>query len=171
MAIRSNNFGDFFELLDLMHGAVHCEIDGTMCERHNFRNQVTFLAANAPEFFNHHSNVDKLWYYWQRQSSAHANAYFSGQGGRTLPSSGGRVVNDYLDSHGMRGVCVQYVEASPPGSQGRVTVDCPVPWKEYALKWTATGEESASRKGDRLEELLCSQEAQGRMPPGNLTAP
>ena len=49
-----------------MHGAVHCAISGTMC---------TSRAADAPEFFLHHCNIDFIWNNWQNLSPGNMNAY------------------------------------------------------------------------------------------------
>ena len=36
----------------------------------------TFNSAAAPEFFLHHSMVDKIWNDWQKKGPAYKNAYF-----------------------------------------------------------------------------------------------
>jgi len=65
------NFDDFtmfeFGLRSTLHDNVHCQIGATMCTRE---------AASAPEFFLHHSFIDKLWDDWQKKSMAHKYAYF-----------------------------------------------------------------------------------------------
>ena len=53
-----------------LHDNVHCrigEVGDTMCSRE---------SASAPEFFLHHSFIDKIWDDWQKKSSAHKYAYF-----------------------------------------------------------------------------------------------
>ena len=66
--IPVNNFHDFEETVrGTLHNNVHCRISGTMCSEE---------AASAPEFFLHHTFIDKIWDDWQKKSSAHKNAYF-----------------------------------------------------------------------------------------------
>lgn len=63
------NFTDFELALRVdLHGTVHCVIAGTMC---------THESAAAPEFFLHHSFVDKIWDTWQKKSEYHKNVFFS----------------------------------------------------------------------------------------------
>ena len=59
------------------HDTIHCLLGGTMC---------SLDSANAPEFFLHHSRVDQIWADWQRRSSAHRNAHFSGVS-QNMPSA------------------------------------------------------------------------------------
>ena len=65
------NIDDFTEFeLDLrveLHNNVHCRINGIMC---------TNESASAPEFFLHHTFIDKIWDDWQKKSCAHKYAYF-----------------------------------------------------------------------------------------------
>jgi hypothetical protein len=62
------NVTDFlFGLEVTLHNRVHCQISGTMCSVH---------SANAPEFFLHHSYVDKIWEDWQRKSDLHKTALY-----------------------------------------------------------------------------------------------
>jgi len=69
--INALNMGDFTEfertLRELLHNNVHCQVGATMC---------TAEAASSPEFFLHHTFIDKIWDDWQKKSSAHKNAYF-----------------------------------------------------------------------------------------------
>lgn len=55
------------ELRRNLHDLVHCLILGTMC---------SVDAAAAPEFFLHHSFIDKIWEDWQKKSESHKNAFF-----------------------------------------------------------------------------------------------
>ena len=50
-----------------LHNIVHYNVGGTM---------FTFNSAAAPEFFLHHSMVDKIWNDWQKKGPAYKNAYF-----------------------------------------------------------------------------------------------
>ena len=43
------------------------ECGATMCDSE---------AASAPEIFLHHAFIDKIWYDWEKKSSAHKNAFF-----------------------------------------------------------------------------------------------
>ena len=65
------NIDDFTEFeRDLrieLHDNVHCRIGATMCSQE---------AASAPEFFLHHTFIDKIWDDWQKKSTAHKYAYF-----------------------------------------------------------------------------------------------
>ena len=64
-----DNFTDFELALRVdLHGTVHCVIGGTMCSHE---------SAAAPEFFLHHSFVDKIWNTWQKKSEYHENVFFS----------------------------------------------------------------------------------------------
>ena len=66
--ISVDRFTDFEHALrDELHDNVHCQISGTMC---------THESASAPEFFLHHSFIDKIWDDWQKKSSAHKYAFF-----------------------------------------------------------------------------------------------
>ena len=66
--IPVNDFHNFeMTLRDGLHDNIHCRIHGTMC---------SFESASAPEFFLHHSFIDKIWDDWQKKSQAHKVAYF-----------------------------------------------------------------------------------------------
>ena len=63
-----NDFTEFeWTVRGPLHDNVHCQIGATMCTKE---------AASAPEFFLHHTFIDKIWDDWQKKSSAHKNAYF-----------------------------------------------------------------------------------------------
>lgn len=65
-----SDFATFhYDLNFIMHGGVHCAIDGTMC------GSSPQHSANAPEFFLWHGWVDRMWDKWQAQSPAHAGSY------------------------------------------------------------------------------------------------
>jgi len=68
-----------------MHNSVHCAIGGVMC---------TAAASNAPEFFLHHTFMDKIWANWQAQSPAHVTAY---QGSLLGAMPGGGTPADVMD--------------------------------------------------------------------------
>ena len=63
-----SNF-DTFEsrMRDVLHAEIHCLIGGTMC---------TNSSSQAPEFWLHHSFLDKLWAEFQARSPGHKYAYF-----------------------------------------------------------------------------------------------
>ena len=69
--INALNMDDFTEfertVRGPLHDNVHCQVGATMC---------TSEAASAPEFFLHHTFIDKIWDDWQQKSQAHKNAYF-----------------------------------------------------------------------------------------------
>jgi len=110
-ATSSNDFARYSTLMDTMHGTVHCSIDGTMCERITYNGQTSFTAANAPEFWLHHSNVDRLWYQWQSQSYNHLTSYYPGENPQ-MPQTGGIRVSAILNSQTMSIGAVRYDTAS-----------------------------------------------------------
>lgn len=71
MELLDIDWDDFEEfertLREPVHDNVHCRIGATMCTKE---------AASAPEFFLHHTFIDKIWDDWQKKSWAHKNAYF-----------------------------------------------------------------------------------------------
>eukprot|EP00051_Salpingoeca_urceolata_P017111 m.230928 g.230928 ORF g.230928 m.230928 type:complete len:157 (+) comp18862_c1_seq6:900-1370(+) len=73
-------------------------IGGTMCSPR---------SAEAPEFWLHHSNVDRIWALWQRRSNAHLTAF---QTTASFPGSMSRGVRPNavtnLDNH--LGISVTY---------------------------------------------------------------
>ena len=82
------------------HNVVHCVIDGTMC---------TPDSSTAPEFFLHHSFVDKIWWDWQKQSNGHKfNNYFLTQS--SLMTNTPYRSRNFLDLNNQPDcVCVEYV--------------------------------------------------------------
>jgi hypothetical protein len=70
--------------------------------------------ANAPEFFLHHANVDRIWNIWQSRSASHATAYINAAIDR--PMNNGMTPRAFLNlanqNEGSRNVCVEYVEQS-----------------------------------------------------------
>ena len=103
LATPAANFPSFNALLNGMHGSFHCTVGGTMC---------TTGSANAPEFFLHHGNMDRLWAKWQAMSPAHKTAFNSDIDTVMTPSSlaGGVTPREMLDIGNHQGVCVNYVE-------------------------------------------------------------
>ena len=66
--LDNNDFTEFEQRLRrALHDNVHCRINGVMCSNE---------SASAPEFFLHHTFIDKIWDDWQKKSSAHKYAYF-----------------------------------------------------------------------------------------------
>jgi len=64
-SVPHTQWNTFSGLMNGIHGGVHCNIHGTMC---------TGDAAEAPEFFLHHANIDRLWDLYQQMSPAHQTA-------------------------------------------------------------------------------------------------
>eukprot|EP00112_Aurelia_sp_Birch-Aquarium-sp1_P024516 Seg780.6 transcript_id=Seg780.6/GoldUCD/mRNA.D3Y31 product=Tyrosinase protein_id=Seg780.6/GoldUCD/D3Y31 len=66
---RAGSFAKFEALVrESLHNSIHNEIGGHMC---------SVYASLAPEFYLHHSFLDKLWYTWQQHSKACLYASFS----------------------------------------------------------------------------------------------
>ena len=95
--LADNNFNSFANTLDGMHGGVHCSIHGTMC---------SVGSANAPEFFLHHANVDRLWAKWQAKGPAFQMAFTAGQ--LDNPMNGGATPRQLMLLGYHMGVCVEY---------------------------------------------------------------
>ena len=67
-ALNMDDFTDFeCTLRGSLHDNVHCQVGATMC---------TNESASSPEFFLHHTFIDKIWDDWQKKSCTHKNAYF-----------------------------------------------------------------------------------------------
>lgn len=66
-------FRNFFRVFDRYHGTVHVRIGGRS-GRTPGTMSVIATAANAPEFFLHHGNIDRLWGIYQDQSARHKRA-------------------------------------------------------------------------------------------------
>jgi hypothetical protein len=78
LANSADNFNDLYTGLERLHGVVHCAIGGTMCSYYDTTLGYYGLgAANAPEFWLHHANTDRLWSIWQARTVAHLNSYNS----------------------------------------------------------------------------------------------
>eukprot|EP00041_Stephanoeca_diplocostata_P018625 m.391079 g.391079 ORF g.391079 m.391079 type:complete len:679 (-) comp21069_c0_seq2:259-2295(-) len=115
--ISPSSYYVFDSALEGLHGTVHCSIGGTMCESFmNDQGQTIFTGANAPEFFVHHSNVDKIWDLWQQQSHAHLYS-FGGNLDAPLLATGGVTARMLMDSSNMLDTCVRYA----PHHHSRVT--------------------------------------------------
>lgn len=97
LATPAVSYASFFGLINGMHGSVHCAIGGTMCD-------IT-RASNAPEFFMHHGNMDRLWDKWQKQSTSHLFAFSASV---NVTMSNGLPPFSLLDSSNLLGTCVEY---------------------------------------------------------------
>ena len=65
---------------------------GTMCSHY---------AATAPEFFLHHSFLDKVWFVWQQKGAAYQNAHFQNS---TLKLNGfSHMAKEIINSHHLPG--------------------------------------------------------------------
>jgi len=95
--LADNSFNSFSSTLDGMHGGVHCSIHGTMC---------TLGSANAPKFFLHHANVDRLWAKWQAKGPTFQMAFTAGQ--LDNPMNGGATPRQLMLLGDHMGVCVEY---------------------------------------------------------------
>lgn len=164
----ASNYIEYVGDLDALHGTIHCEIDGTMCEEIFMNGVRSFTAANDPVFFLHHSNVDKLWGQWQSQSSQHANALHADPSTVVLAAAGVTAAS-VMDLSNMRtdNLCVRYEDeflgmSTDTNNQG---VECPLTWTTAASSWfagTRPAEEVATRVA-QLNEYFCSSDA--RVPP------
>lgn len=165
LSTPGNMFRQFAEELDAVHGTVHCQIDGTMCERFLVGGQPSFPSANDPVFFLHHSNVDKLWAQWQSQSSVHAAAL--NENPNTLVLAGtGVLASTIMDISNMDNgnICVRYEDPmlgmASDGQNQRVT--CPLPWVDATSSWFS-GRMSSDEVTSNLNDRFCSSNA--RVPP------
>ncbi|XP_028411548.1 uncharacterized protein LOC114534193 [Dendronephthya gigantea] len=81
------------------HDNFHCCIEGTMCSTD---------AASAPEFFEHHGFIDKIWSDWQEKGNDYQfSSLFMGIDAKMLATA--YLPRDYLDlKHMPGGVCVKY---------------------------------------------------------------
>ena len=171
LAWPAASFGSFASQIDGMHGGVHCSISGTMC---------TLGSANAPEFFLHHGNMDRLWAKWQKQSPAHQSAYGPALNTPMTPASlaGGYTPKEMLDighhPDNSDGICVTYVEprrfitgvlANVPRSLLLATPAPPLSYHVQAYHWFNTvmkGNMHYDAVNATLEEFRGSPE--GHMP-------
>ena len=68
LELPSYRFKDFdIQIRHNFHDRVHNIIGGTMC---------THYAGDTPEFFFHHSFLDKIWFTWQEKSEKHKWVHF-----------------------------------------------------------------------------------------------
>ena len=68
LLLPARKFKDFdIQMRHNFHDRMHNVIGGTMC---------THYAADTPEFFLHHSFLDKIWYTWQSKSWEHKWVHF-----------------------------------------------------------------------------------------------
>eukprot|EP00795_Rhopilema_esculentum_P007777 gene7777-13623_t len=69
VTLREPTFLKFEVMLRVnIHETMHCLINGTMCSAR---------SAEAPEFFFHHSFIDKIWADYQKKGIKHKFAYFN----------------------------------------------------------------------------------------------
>ncbi len=61
----------------------------------------THYAATAPEFFLHHSFLDKIWFMWQQKSPAHHNAHFANSTTNLVGFT--HIAKELIDSHNLPG--------------------------------------------------------------------
>lgn len=65
---NSKSFVKFSDSLEsTLHGQVHCDVGGSMCDINQ--------SANDPIFFLHHANVDRIWWMWQQTYPSLASKY------------------------------------------------------------------------------------------------
>eukprot|EP00039_Didymoeca_costata_P009375 m.123970 g.123970 ORF g.123970 m.123970 type:complete len:939 (+) comp14460_c0_seq1:109-2925(+) len=96
------NFTRWWRTMDNYHGTVHVRIGGTM--------RRLSTAANAPEFWLHHANVDRLWDKWQQKGPQHKIAASN----FNAPLAGSAFTHadlHALESHA-GGICVKYMGVS-----------------------------------------------------------
>lgn len=172
-SLPASQYGRWVRELDSVHGAVHCAIDGTMCERVTVNGQMSFTAANAPEFFLHHCNIDKLWAQWQSTSQAHASAHEVNPGNLQLSGTGVNA-GSVMNIRNMGGICVEYDDprmgfATDLEADGATDqVECPPPWLSSAQLWWSgmpnTNATEVQTKLDSLSSFYCG-EGSNRVPP------
>lgn len=107
-----SNWNAFSNALEGAHDGVHCAIDGTMC---------TVRSAEAPEFFFHHVNIDRIWSLWQDQSNSHKYSQSGESNYNTAMTSvsNGETPADFTDlSNQYGGICAEY-ESLSSSSSGR----------------------------------------------------
>ena len=115
----------------------------------------------------HHSNVDKLWYEWQQQSTSHTNAFFGNRLNRQMPSAGGLRNADVMNSNTMSIGPVQYVDGTITTAGVGEELVCPPPWKESAMRFfegLQLSAEELAAKADAIDNFICSEAGQ-RIPP------
>lgn len=61
----------------------------------------THYAGTAPEFFLHHTFLDKIWFMWQRRSSKHKNAFFASSTRKLVGFP--YTAKEMIDSHNLPG--------------------------------------------------------------------
>lgn len=100
LALSPRNYVAFTDALETqIHNVVHVRIGGTMMQG---------WSPEAPEFFLHHGNIDKLWNDWQLKSSAHLNSY-SFSATAVMPVAMGATVAQYRN---LKSTGVMYVRYS-----------------------------------------------------------
>jgi hypothetical protein len=69
LGLAATNYVAFTDALETqIHNIVHVRVGGTM---------VNTWSPEAPEFFLHHGNIDRIWDQWQKKGSANLGAYSS----------------------------------------------------------------------------------------------
>ena len=61
----------------------------------------THYAGTAPEFFLHHTFLDKIWFMWQQKSLEHKNAFFKNSTRKLIGFS--HTAHELIDSHNLPG--------------------------------------------------------------------
>eukprot|EP00039_Didymoeca_costata_P032092 m.36786 g.36786 ORF g.36786 m.36786 type:complete len:856 (-) comp9187_c0_seq1:246-2813(-) len=117
---------EWHKLMDKWHSDVHLYIAG-YTSRDGFAGTMRYstTSANAPVFYQHHGNLDRLWYEWQKQDEKNLHKSF---GDVLLKGLGGLTHNDVKDSSAIKmvagspdTVCVEYgykKAPSPPACTG-----------------------------------------------------
>eukprot|EP00039_Didymoeca_costata_P020889 m.342762 g.342762 ORF g.342762 m.342762 type:complete len:641 (+) comp21800_c0_seq1:129-2051(+) len=149
------DFDNFHKRLDAIHGVVHCNIGGTMCSSFLVNNLRTSNSANAPEFFVHHAQVDRLWSLWQDRSYAHANS-FDPQFIDT-PMLNGGTPREALNRHNYMGVCVEYEDIGDYQFRQGDNVGSTCPSEEEVKlfeKWLAFTGKSYTERQERVQEFI-----------------
>jgi len=104
------NWVAFTDAMESTHDNLHCTIGGWMCSS---------KAADAPEFFLHHANIDRLWDKWQKKSASHLHAQNTDpmyntplQTASGLHTAAGFTPRDLEDLSNHAGICVNYVKSN-----------------------------------------------------------
>lgn len=136
LKLPPKRFKDFdIQMRHNFHDRVHNIIGGTMC---------THYAGNTPEFFFHHSFLDKIWFTWQEKSSKHKWVHFL-QRNTTKMMGSDYTQKELTDSHNLpRCMKVRY-EPFPSVDRSKRSIDILDDddsmarrstnyWKEYLLE-------------------------------------
>lgn len=100
LALPASNYVAFSDALETqIHNLVHVGVGGTMLQG---------WSPEAPEFFLHHGNTDKLWNDWQLKSNAHLTAY-SFSSSSVMPVAMGATPGQF---NNLKSTGVMYVRSS-----------------------------------------------------------